>query len=85
MEFLFIETPSQKIVVAGSEDVLAPVTPVWHFCPHGAPTQSVGKQASAKCHCLAFPLRARMHSCFLGKTDVWGAVVWETVGGKIFQ
>ena len=85
MEFLFIETPSQKIVAARSEDFLAPVTPVWHFCPHGTPTQSARKQASAKCHCLAFPLRVRIHFCFSGKTDVWGAVVWETVGGKSFQ
>jgi len=85
MELLFLESASWKTVVARSEDFLAPVTPVWHFCPHETPTWSAGKHASAKQHCLAFPLRAHMHFCFSGKTYGWGALVWETVGGESFQ
>lgn len=81
MEFLFLETASQKTIVTRNEAFLAPVTPGWHFCLHGTPTQNAEQQVHAKLHCLAFP----MHLCFSGKTDGWGALVWETVGGKSFQ
>lgn len=53
--------------------------------PHGTLRQSAGRTAPAKCHCLAFPLRAHTHPCFGGRTGGWGVLVWGTVGGKSFQ
>lgn len=79
-QFLFLETPSQETAVARS--------PVWHcdssvaFLPSWNPNTECWEARSAKFHCLAFLLRARMCLCFSGKTDGWGALVSGRVGSQ---
>lgn len=84
VSFLSLEPPTESDI-ATSRNFLALGTPSWHFCPHGTLTRSARKPASAKSHCLTFPLRAYTHLCFRGRTGGWGVLVWDTVGGKSFQ
>lgn len=81
---VFLEPPTGKCPTH-RRIFLASGTPSWPFCPHGTLRQSAGRPAPAKCHCLAFPLRAHTHLCFGGRTGGWGVLVWGTVGGKSFQ